>query len=200
MDELIARIRRDAEMEEAEATGSESSLVALDDALLTSFFASNSRTWPDTALEWLSQQGARDEPPPESQLASPALLQPRAQTVQDAFSTAANLARSALTTGLGITGDAAELLLERPASALMSYPPQKIAFSAAACGRTRGQVFAVVAESLRAGAPYVFAYRRGANPSEPAKRAAEAVPEEEQLLAWGRELFADPSAGGQTSR
>jgi hypothetical protein len=200
MDELVTRLRRDAELEEAEAADSNASGDAFDDALLTTYFATHLPTWSDAALEWLSQQGERDAQPSDSGDASPALPQPRARTVQEALAPEANLARSALSSGLGISIDAAELLLERPASALMSYPARKVAFSAAACGRTRGQVFAVIAESLRAGAPYVFAYRRGAKPSVPAKRVADPVSEEEQLLAWGRELFADPSVGHQTSR
>lgn len=196
MDDLIARLRRDAELEEAESIDEGASDAPLDDDLLAAYFDAHPGPWSDAALDWLSRQyepGAV----PVGPVSTASLPRPVGRTVQEALSGPASLARSALISALRITVDAAELLLERPASSLMSYDPMRVGVAAEACGRTRGQVFAAVADSVRAGAPYVFAYRPGITPSVPAKRVTEGTDEAEALLAWGRALF-DESDGGQT--
>jgi hypothetical protein len=196
MDDLIARLRRDVELEEAESIDEGAKDAPLDDDLLASYFDAHPGPWSDVALDWLSRQyepGAV----PTGPISTASLPRPIGGTVQEALSGPASLARSALIRALRISVDAAELLLDRPASSLMSYDPMRVGIAAEACGRTRGQVFAAVADSVRAGDPYVFAYRPGIQPSVPAQRVTEGNDEAEALLAWGRVLF-DRSDGGQT--
>jgi hypothetical protein len=196
MDDLIARLRRDADLEEAEGIDEVASDAPLDNELLAAYFDANPGPWSDAALDWLS----RKYEPGVVQVGralTASLPRPIGRTVQEALSGPTSLARSALISALRISVDAAELLLERPASSLMSYDPIRVGAAAEACGRSRGQIFAAVADSVRAGDPYVFAYRPGITPSVPAKRVTEGTDQAEALLAWGRALF-DESDGGQT--
>jgi hypothetical protein len=201
MDELIARLRRDAELEEPEngdtaPTGGPD----LDDALIAEFYATHEGAWLDAALDALAEHGRQSlgAGRPEQPVARS--WQPRQRSVVEALAAPATMARSALTAILEISVDAAELLLDRPASVLLTYAPPRVAALAAACGQTRGRIFAAVADSVRAADPYVYAYRPGPNVAEPARLASDSISTAEELLAWGRELFELRPSADHTSR
>lgn len=153
------------------------------------------------ALDNLGEASAFNEAPAGRAAASAS--RPRAvrgATVSGAVAATIAQARGALVRNLGISADAADLLLDRPAAALMAYPAARIAAVADACGRLRGELFRAVADSARMSGGFVYAYRPGPAPSEPATRAAEEPDQIAELVAWGRDLFDAPASSSQTSR
>jgi hypothetical protein len=189
MNDLIARLRRDAQLEETENADTVMGAVSLDDALLSEFYEAREGGWFDAALEALGERGQRDGAAAgEGQVVVP-IRRARRWSVAEALAAPASVARSALTALLQINADAAELLLERPASTLLSYEAERVAALAKACGQRRGQLFLAVADSARAADPYVYAYRPGATSAAPARLAPDSSISGEDLLAWGRQLF-----------
>jgi hypothetical protein len=201
MNELIARLRRDAELEESEnGDAAPAGGPNVDDALIMEFYATHEGAWFDAALDALAEHGWQGLGADSAGQPAVSSRQPRQRSVVEALAAPATTARSALTTILDISVDAAELLLERPASVLLTYAPPRVAALAVACGQTRGRIFAAVADSVRAGDPYVYAYRPGPPAAEPARLASDSTSTAQELLAWGRELFELRPAADHTSR
>jgi hypothetical protein len=200
MNDQIARLRHDAELEETENADTVTGEVALDDAILAEFYATHSGVWFDPALEVLGERGQRNEAPDAGAQVDAATRRARQRSVLEALSAPSSVVRSALTAILRISVDAAELLLERPASALLSYEAPRVAALAQACGKARGEVFLAVADSVRAADPYVYAYRPGPTVGAPARLAPDSSTSGADLLAWGRELFDLAPPPDQTSR
>ena len=110
------------------------------------------------------------------------------QSVGEAFLAPSGAVRSAIEAFFGLNRDAADLLLDRPAAALLMYPPHVVANAAAACGTPLGQLFGAVANSSRLSGGFVYPYRPGAVGSEPASRV-ESGTSMEELVAWGSKLL-----------
>lgn len=142
------------------------------------------------ALEALSRSAAWHEAP-AGRAASSARAHPAARTrsVGEALNAATSQARSALERSLGLNRDAADLLLDRPAAVLLTYPADAVARAVDLCGRPRGEIFKAIADSSRMSGEYVYPYRPGPTTAEPAKRAADDADPLAEVIAWGRDLF-----------
>jgi hypothetical protein len=109
-------------------------------------------------------------------------------SVAEAFLAPSGAVRSAIEAFFGLNRDAADLLLDRPAAALLTYPPQVVASAAAACGTPLGELFGAVADSSRLSGAFVYPYRPGVARAEPASRI-EGGTSMDALVAWGNELL-----------
>ncbi len=205
MNDALSRLRADvdAEMSEtgdalvpADADLSED----LEELLVDHYAAEPASDAFIAALEALSQSEAWHEAPAGRAASSArAHRSTRTRTVGEALNVTTSLARSALVRSLGLNRDAADLLLDRPAAALLKYPPDAVAGAVDLCGRPRGEIFKAIADSSRMSGGYVYAYRPGPESAEPAKRAAEDADPLAELIAWGRGLFEAPQSSSQTS-
>jgi hypothetical protein len=157
--------------------------------LLTDYFAEREESEIFViALELLVDQDAgaaataRRSPVPRA----PAMLP---GNVQQAFGQPGPDVQRGLIRHLGLTEDAAAMLLDRPAAALSRYPARRIAELADSLRASRGRLLRAIAASARDGGEYVFAYRAGAAVDQPAARAEGA----DDVLAWGRALMEAPN-------
>lgn len=211
MDDTLRTLLDDVEAETVEAGDAEAGdaeapagpeVAAAADRLIQAHFAAEppSATFL-AALDRLGQVTAFNEAPAGRAAASASRARSvRGETVSGAIAATIAQARGALVRNLHIGADAADLLLDRPAAALMAYPAARIAAVADLCGRLRGELFRAVADSARSSGGFVYAYRPGPAPSEPATRAAEEPDQIAEIAAWGRESFNAPSSSPQTSR
>jgi hypothetical protein len=195
MNDHLSRLRADAD---AEISESSDALVPADadlpedlERLLANHYASEPTSQMFTAaLEALSQSAAWPDAP-TGRAAKSATFRPsaRARTVGEALNVPISQARSTLAGSLNINPDAADLLLDLPAAALLRYPPGAIAAAADGCRRPRGEVFKAIADSCRMSGGYVYPYRPGPTPAAPAKRVDDDADALGALISWGRELF-----------
>src|SRR5882672_1269195 len=95
MNDMIARLRRDAQLEEAENADAVTDEVALDDAVLAEFYATHTGGWFDAALDVLGEQGQRDATPDPSASVVASTPRPRQRSVIEAFAAPSSVARSA---------------------------------------------------------------------------------------------------------
>lgn len=109
-------------------------------------------------------------------------------SVAEAFLAPSGRVRSAIESALGLNRDAADLLLDRPAAALVRYPPGAVAVAAAACETPLGELFGAVADSTRSSGGFVYPYRPGERKAEPAARI-DVGDSMDELVAWGEELL-----------
>lgn len=112
----------------------------------------------------------------------------RSLSVSEAFLAPSGAVRSAVEAFFGLNRDAADLLLDRPAAALLTYPPQVVANAAAACGTPLGELFGAIADSSSLSGAFVYPYRPGVARAEPASRI-EGGTSMDALVAWGYELL-----------
>lgn len=112
----------------------------------------------------------------------------RSLSVAEAFLEPSGAVRSAIEAFFGLNRDAADLLLDRPAAALLTYPPQMVANAAAACGTPLGELFGAIADSSRLSGAFVYPYRPGVARAEPASRI-EGGTSMDALVAWGNALL-----------
>jgi hypothetical protein len=112
----------------------------------------------------------------------------RSLSVAEAFLAPSGAVRSAIEAFFGLNRDAADLLLDRPAAALLTYSPQVVAGAAGACGTPLGELFGAIADSSRLSGGFVYPYRPGVARTEPASRI-EGGTSMDALVAWGNELL-----------
>ena len=153
--------------------------------LLADYFAEREESEIFTiALELLAEQDAgaaatpRRSPVPRASAMLPG-------NVQQAFGRPGPDVQRGLIRHLGLTEDAAAMLVDRPAAALSRYPAQRIAALADSLGASRGRLLRAIAASASDGGEYVFAYRPGAAVGQAAAR----VEGGDDVLAWGRALM-----------
>jgi hypothetical protein len=198
MNDPLSRLRADVD---AEISESSDALVPADadlpeelERLLANYYASEPTSQMFTAaVEALSQSAAWPDAP-AGRAARSATFQPsaRARTVGEALNVPISQARGALVGSLNINADAADLLLDLPAVALLKYPPAVVAAAADGCRRQRGEIFRAIADSSRMSGGYVYPYRPGPEITEPARRADGDNAPLIDLIAWGRGLFDAP--------
>jgi hypothetical protein len=98
-------------------------------------------------------------------------------------------ARQAMEESLGLTRDAADLLLDRPAVVLLTFEPTRVRRLADVCERVPGQLFAEIVSSSRSSAGHVYAYRPGVEQgAAPARRVGEPS-DAAGILEWGYRFF-----------
>jgi hypothetical protein len=111
----------------------------------------------------------------------------RSITVEGALHTSAREARRHLQAAFELGADAAEELLERPAAALAQRKPEDVRNLAGLAKQPVAELFAEIASSWRASGGYVYAYRPGEAPDEPAVSAAGT--QIATLIDWGEALL-----------
>jgi hypothetical protein len=195
MNDPISRLRADVDAEISESSDAlvpaEADLPEDLERLLANHYASEPTSQTFTAaLEALSQSAAWPDAP-AGRAAKSATFRPsaRARTVGEALNVPISQARSALAGSLNINADAADLLLDLPAAALLKYPPAEVAAAADGCRRQRGEIFKAIADSSRMSGGYVYPYRPGPTPAEPVRRVDDDADALGALISWGHELF-----------
>jgi hypothetical protein len=159
------------------------------DRLLETFITTEpaSETWMDVLEDLALREPIFGRPPAAAARAARASRSPRPVTVEEALHAPAPQARQYLQTALALSADAADALLELPAAALAQRQPQQVRSLAGLANRPLGPLFADIGSSWRASGGYVYAYRPGGTPDEPAIRATEHAIG--ALLEWGRALL-----------
>ena len=159
------------------------------DQLMETFFASEpaSEAW-SAVLEDLALRGpVVDQLPGAAAKTARTPRSARSVTVEAALHAPAWEARRHLEAAFALGADAAEELLERPAAALAQRKPEEVRNLAGLAKRPVAELFADIASSWRASGEYVYAYRPGETPDEPAVRAA--GNEIATLIDWGEALL-----------
>jgi hypothetical protein len=159
------------------------------DRLLETFFASEppSETWL-AVLEDLALRGpVVDQSRGAAAKTAKGPRSARSVTVEGALHVPAGEARQHLQTAFAMSADAADELLERPAAALAQRQPQEVRNLAGLVKRPVAELFADIASSWRASGGYVYAYRPGETPDEPAVSAADN--QIASLIDWGEALL-----------
>lgn len=159
------------------------------DHLTQAFFASEplSDAWV-AVIEDLALTGpVVDRPPGAAAKAAKAPRSARSVTVESALHLSAREARQHLQVAFALSADAAEELLERPAAALSQRQPQEVRNLAGLANRPVAELFADIASSWRASGGYVYAYRPGETPDEPAVSAG--ADQMTTLIDWGEALL-----------
>lgn len=193
MNELLDALRAAAaeELSLAGASAAAPSEVGSErlDQLLELFFETEppSETWLVVVEDLALNEPALDRGPGAAAKTAATPRPARPVTVEDALKVPGREARRHLQAAFGLGVDAAEELLERPAAALARRQPEDVRALAGFVGRPLGELFADIASSWRAGAGYVYAFRPGEVPDEPAVSAASN--EIALLIDWGEALF-----------
>ena len=159
------------------------------DQLIRTFFASEpaSEAW-SAVLEGLALRGPIvDQLPGAAAKTARTPRSARSVTVEGALHASTSEARRHLQAAFALSADAAEELLERPAAALAQRKPEDVRNLAGLAKRPVAELFAEIASSWRASGGYVYAYRPGEAPDEPAVSAAGT--QIATLIDWGEELL-----------
>ena len=161
------------------------------DEILVSFFSESPETAGFTAaLEALAGDTSwRGAPAGGAAATAQGVAADRTPSdVLDALGVPRRRARDAIAQSLDLNPDAADLLLDRPVAVLLTFDPHRVRRLADICDSVPGQIFAQIVSSSRGSSGYVYAYRPGVPPTEPAKRVGDpssALP----LLDWGYRFF-----------
>jgi hypothetical protein len=190
MTDDLARLRAEALEELAELQGTSepaSDDREADDLLLIAHQPESAAFI--AALEFLAQNSRWADAPSGRAAATAKSLGPATPTtVLGGLAAPAAKVRAAIERGLYLGRDAAELLLDRPAAALMTYDPVSVRQVAKLVDRNPGELFAAVAASARSSGQYVYAYRPGGAADGPAQRPSETL-SSDPLLTWGLRLM-----------
>lgn len=159
------------------------------DQLMETFFASEpaSEAW-SAVLEDLAVRGpVVDQLPGAAAKTAKSPRAARSVTVEGALRAPARDARRHLQAAFALGADAAEELLERPAAALAQRKPDDVRNLAKLAKRPVAELFAEIASSWRASGGYVYAYRPGETPDEPAVSVG--GNQIATLIDWGEALL-----------
>ncbi len=192
MDDWLRSVRASARADVAELDdGDEVASPKVDDVLAGFFSGVPVSTEFEFALDALAGAMSWSTAPAGAAAASarkPPAAGPLPSDVVSALGVPGRQAREAVEQVLGLSRDAADVLLDRPAAVLLTFDPSRVRRLGDHCQRAPGELLAAIASSSRSSGGYVYAYRPGPV-SETAARRPDEPSAAGSPVEWGYAFF-----------